>query len=176
MNRLQRFAGVLIALGSCSVCLADPPVVIEKKPVLVKEPVVVKERAAHDTTRASELMGMELVLENGTSIGTIKDLVLDNTSGQVQYAIVGDKGEYRGIPWKTLSYYYGEEPKDRYFILNVDEARYQKAPAIPQKEYQTFSTWSTYAPQVTKYYSDVRPARPAAVRRAERRLDRALDR
>ena len=168
MNRSLSFAAVLVAGACCSVSwAADPPVVVKEK--------VVATQASRDTTRASELMGLELVLENGTSIGVVKDLVMDNASGQVQYVgVVDERGDYRGIPWKTLGYYHGPDVKERYFILSMEPERYLKAPAIPQKEWQTYS-WTTYAPQVNKYYEDIRPAKPAAVRRAERRLERKLE-
>ena len=138
---------------------------------------VVEERApstdkAENTTRASEILDMELVLENGEVLGVVKDLALDNRSGQVQYVVVAtDDGDYRAVPWKTLALYQGESAKDRYFILGMEQERFEKAPAIPKQEWQNYSTanWSTYVPQVNKYYSDVRPVRAAAVRRADRR-------
>ena len=124
------------------------------------------------TTRASDLLGMELVVEKGNVLGTVKDFVMDNRTGHVQYVVVEtEEGDYRGIPWKTLALYQGDNAKDRYFILGMEPEKFEKAPAIPKKEWQNYSTkaWSTYVPEVNQYYSDVRPARPAAVRRIERR-------
>lgn len=138
---------------------------------------VAEERApstgkAENTTRASEILEMDLVLENGEVLGVVKDLALDNRTGQVQYVVVAtDDGDYRAVPWKTLALYQGDNAKDRYFILGMEQERFNKAPAIPKQEWQNYSTakWSTYGPQVNKYYADVQPVRAGAVRRAERR-------
>ncbi len=126
-------------------------------------------------TRVSDFLGTEIVLESGDSLGQVKDLVISNSTGSIQYVIVsGENGELRAIPWKTLALYQGSDVKDRYFILGMEKERYYKAPVIPQQQWTNFSypTWSTYVPQVNTYYNDVRPVRPSAVRRADRRIDR----
>jgi sporulation protein YlmC with PRC-barrel domain len=161
--------GVLVSVALVGVW-CDAQVRPAAKERVVEEKAVEGKSAA--TTRASDLMGMEVVLEKGDTVGTIKDLVMDNQTGHVQYVVVAtDEGDYRAIPWKTLALYQGDNAKDRYFILGMEQNRFNKAPAIPQKEWQTFSpnTWTEYVPQVNQYYSDVRPVRAAAVRRAERR-------
>jgi len=134
---------------------------------------------SHDearTTRATELMGTDIVLENGEDLGQVSDLVIDDRSGQVEYVIVESKDDYRAIPWKTLAMYQGEQQADRYFILGLERDRFMQAPAINRTEWKTYSApqWQTYYPNVNKFYSDVRTVQPTNVRRAERKIDQGL--
>ena len=55
------------------------------------------------SVRASQLLGMELVLEDGNSQGKISDLIIDNQSGQVAYMIVETDQDYRPVPWKAVT-------------------------------------------------------------------------
>jgi sporulation protein YlmC with PRC-barrel domain len=127
-------------------------------------------------TRASELLETEVVYENGDSLGTIVDLVIDNRSGQVNHVVVDDGEKFRPIPWRTLAMYEGEEPSDRYFIIGTDRDRFVQAPAITREEWTTITTpqWQTYVPEVTRFYSDVRAVTPSDVRKAERKLEQGI--
>ncbi len=154
---------------SCQILQAQTPIVAQG--------VQAEQKQNNATeTRVSELLQTEIVLENGDSLGQVKDLVISNATGAVQYVIVSsENNELRAIPWKTLALYQGSDAKERYFILGMEKERYYKSPAIPQQEWVNFTypTWSTYVPQVNSYYNDVRAVRPSAVRRADRRVDRA---
>ncbi len=160
----------------CSGSLVACQVLHAQVPIVAKGVQAEQSATTAAETRVSDFMGTEIVLESGDSLGHVKDLVISNSTGSIQYVIVAsENGELRAIPWKTLALYQGSDAKDRYFILGMEKERYFKAPVIPQQEWVNFSypTWSTYVPQVNTYYNDVRAVRPAAVRRADRRIDRA---
>ncbi len=147
-------------------------------PIVAKGVAVESKEAANEqaSTRVSDFLNTEIVTEKGESLGVVKDLVISNSSGTVQYVVVGgDSGDFRAIPWKALALYQGSDAKDRYFILGMEKEQYHKAPLMPQKDWTNFSqpAWTNYVPQVNQYYSNARAVRPAAVRR-ERRLERAL--
>jgi sporulation protein YlmC with PRC-barrel domain len=126
------------------------------------------------TIRSSELMGTELVLQDGTSSGTIADLVIDSPTGQINYVVVDSDGSYRAIPFKVVTMEMGEQPEDRYAVLGVEQKQFVDAPAIPQAEWRTYTPaqWQTYAPTVNQYYTDVQAVTPGQVRRADRAVDR----
>ncbi|MBX3443501.1 MAG: PRC-barrel domain-containing protein [Planctomyces sp.] len=163
---------------------ADPPrVEVEVRRAPEVAPPAGREAVdkAH-TTRASELMGTEVVVKSGDALGTIADLVIDQRNGQVTHAVIETEDEYRAIPFKTLAWHQGEEPQDHYFVVGLEPARFMESPAISHQEWRTFSApqWQTYVPQVTEFYTNVEiePVAPGAVRRAnraERTIDRELD-
>jgi len=166
-----------IVLGFvCSGSLIICQILNAQAPIVAKGVQVDQKQNSSTETRVSDFLGTEIVLESGDSLGQVKDLVISNSTGSINYVIVSDeKGELRAIPWKTLALYQGSDVKDRYFILGMEKDRYFKSPVIPQQEWVNFSypTWSTYVPQVNTYYRDVNAVRPSAVRRADRRIDRA---
>ena len=164
------FLSTLVVFG----CLSFTQVAYAQAPVIAKglSPEGKNENA--DETRVSDFLGTEIVSEKGDSFGVVKDLIISRSTDTVQYVIVAsDDSDYRAIPWKTLASYQGSDPKDRYFILGMEKELYNKAPVLAQEEWSSFSTptWSTYAPQVNKYYSNVRPVTPGEVRR-DRRQER----
>ena len=168
-------------MGLVAVALAaDPPprvkVEVRKAPE-VAPPANAQAGAEADnanTIRSSELLGTEIVLQDGDSLGQVADLIIDSGSGKVTHVVVETEEKFRAIPYRTLSMFQGEEQKDRYFILGMERDRFLEAPAITHQEWQTFSTpqWRTYAPTVTKFYTNVEPVAPGPVRRADRAIDR----
>ena len=60
--------------------------------------------------RASEVIGTDVYQTSGTIIGRIEDIVLDKTSNQIMFAIVGfggaltTSGNYYPVPWSVLDY------------------------------------------------------------------------
>jgi sporulation protein YlmC with PRC-barrel domain len=150
----------------------EPPV--EKKQVKVKTeaPAATEAKAEGPIMRASELLGVELVNENGEVLGTVEDLVIDNRNAQVQYVIIktGEDAEsYHTVPYRTLSLYRGKDPKDIYFISPVPRERLVQSPPIVRQEWPTwtYTQWNTYVPQVNRYYETVKPIPPRAVRKGK---------
>ncbi len=123
------------------------------------------------TTRASALMGTDLVLENGDTLGRINDLVIDNMNGQVAYVIVETDQDYRPVPWKTLVMHNGEQADDNYFVIGMEREKFMQGPAIQRTEWQSYTApqwqtqWQTFQPRVTKFYANVNTRVPADFRR-----------
>jgi sporulation protein YlmC with PRC-barrel domain len=160
----------------CGIALAqDAPVV--KKQVQVKPGAVVESTAASQESgriiRATQLIGLQILNENGESLGNVEDFVIDNRNAQVQYVILktaDDTDKYHTLPYKTLSLYQGEDPKDVYFIAPVPRERLVKGPTIVREQWptMTYTQWQTFVPQVNRYYETVKPIPPRAIRRANR--------
>ncbi|HUQ68613.1 MAG TPA: PRC-barrel domain-containing protein [Planctomycetaceae bacterium] len=132
-------------------------------------------------TRVRDLIGLEVVNEAGESYGMIEDLLVNKTSGTIEFALVASEKESKELyplPWKALTLYQGETAEDQYVILGMQREQFVKAPTIARQAYptMTYSQWNTtYVPQVTAYYGPVRPAPARAVRRTARAVRRAVD-
>ncbi|HET6426129.1 MAG TPA: PRC-barrel domain-containing protein, partial [Planctomycetaceae bacterium] len=131
-------------------------------------------------TRVKELLNLEVINEQGESYGIIEDLMLNKSTGQVEYILVStekDSAELYPLPWRTVTLYQGNDAKDQYVILGMPKEQFSKAPTITRQQLPTitYSQWNTYVPKVTTYYGQVRPAEARAIRRAERAVRRALD-
>ncbi len=132
--------------------------------------------------RASQLMGMELVLDDGSTLGKINDLIIDNANGQVAYVMVETDQDYRPVPWKAMVMQTGEQPSDHYFVIGMNREKFMQGPAIQRTEYQSFTgpqwqtQWHTYQPRVTQFYANVNTRVPADFRRTTNRELRAADR
>jgi len=131
-------------------------------------------------TRVKELIGLEVVNEAGESYGMIEDLLLNKTSGQIEFVLVASEKESEELyplPWKALTLYQGQTADDQYVILGMQREQFVKAPTITRQAYPTltYSQWNAYVPKVTAFYGPVRPAEARAVRRANRAVRRAID-
>jgi len=130
-------------------------------------------------TRLRDLIGMEVVLENGDSFGIVDDLMV-NRSGQIEYALVETEEESKELyplPWKTLAWYRGQEAEDQYLIIGMNKERVEKAPTVVRTQWptMTYTQWNTFVPQVTTFYGPVRPVEARAIRKAARTARRVLD-
>jgi sporulation protein YlmC with PRC-barrel domain len=200
MRRLfHTAAGVAVAL-SASAALAQnvvrppqnaaPPAqprVQQRETQKVPEQAPVAQDQQQDdgrSVKATQLLGMELVLEDGSGQGKIHDLIIDNQSGQIAYMIVETDQDYRPVPWKAVVMQSGEQQSDHYFVLGMNRDKFMQSPAIPRQEWQTYSTapaqwntyWSTARPRVTQFYTGVNTRVPADFRRTTNRELNAADR
>jgi len=131
-------------------------------------------------TRVKELIGLEVLNEQGESYGLIDDLLLNKKSGQVEYLLVSaekDSQELYPLPWKAATLYQGENADEQYVILGMEKEKFIKAPTIQRQMVPTltYSQWNSYVPRVTTYYGNVRPAEARAIRRTARAVRRAVD-
>jgi sporulation protein YlmC with PRC-barrel domain len=145
------------------------------------------------SVRASQLMGMDLVLEDGNTLGRINDLIIDNQNGQVAFVMVETDQDYRPVPWKAMVLQTGEEQNDHYFVIGMNREKFMQGPAIQRQEWQTYSTapaqwhthWQTFQPRVSQFYANVDTRLPANFRRhinatnrdlnqADRKIDQGL--
>ena len=67
--------------------------------------------SGHTTAiRASRVTGTSVYNNEGSSIGTIEDIILDKTSNKIMFAVVGFGGvlglgeKFHPIPWALLNY------------------------------------------------------------------------
>ena len=103
--------------------------------------------------RVSELIGKNVTNAKGEGVGEIKDLVIDTTSGKVQYAVLSFGG-FLGMGDKLFAY--PLEKFDRMtergkLVLNVDKEKMKSAPGFEDKNWPNFST-PTYRGDVDKFY------------------------
>lgn len=103
--------------------------------------------------RASELIGKNVTNPKGEGLGEIKDLVVDTTSGKVQYAVISFGG-FLGLGDKLFAY-----PLEKFerttergkLVLNVDKESMKSAPGFEDKSWPNFTT-GTYRGDVDKFY------------------------
>lgn len=80
---------------------------------------------------ARKVIGTKVLDANGTSIGSVEDVVLDKTSNRIMFAVVGfgsflGMGEkYHPIPWQELNY---DESLGGY-VVNFSKEQLSTAPA-----------------------------------------------
>jgi sporulation protein YlmC with PRC-barrel domain len=81
--------------------------------------------------RATKVIGTSVYNAAGDKIGKVEDVVLDKTSNNIMFAVVGFGGflgmneKFHPLPWSTLDYQKG---KDGY-VVNVTKAQLEAAPA-----------------------------------------------
>jgi sporulation protein YlmC with PRC-barrel domain len=69
--------------------------------------------------RASKVTGTTVYNSEGSSIGTVEDVVLDKTSNKIMFAVLGMGGflgigeKYHAVPWALLDY---DTDKDGYVV------------------------------------------------------------
>ena len=88
----------------------------------------------------------------GEKLGSIDDLMIDQHSGQVRYAVL-EFGGFLGmgtdrypIPWSMLKYDAGKSG----YIVPLDKARLEKAPKYTDERVPTYDT--EYGERVNSYY------------------------
>lgn len=84
-------------------------------------------------------------------LGSIKEVVIDKTSGRVAYAVLesgtflGLGGKLFALPWSSLNY----STNDDCFIVNIDKEKLKTAPGFdknhwPETNREFITTISTY--------------------------------
>ena len=88
--------------------------------------------SGHTTAiRSKKVIGTNVKDLSGTKIGEVEDIVLDKTSGNIMFAVVGFGGvmgigeKFHPLPWSTLSY---DEDEDSY-VVSITKDELQSAPA-----------------------------------------------
>jgi sporulation protein YlmC with PRC-barrel domain len=81
--------------------------------------------------RASKVIGTSVYNSGGDKIGKIEDVVLDKTSNNIMFAVVGFGGflgmneKFHPLPWSTLDY---EKSRDGY-VVGFTKEQLKAAPA-----------------------------------------------
>jgi sporulation protein YlmC with PRC-barrel domain len=85
---------------------------------------------------ASKVKGTPVYNTQGEKVGTVEDVVLDKTSNNIMFAVLGSGGvlgvgeKYRPIPWSVLDY----DPNKGGYIVALDRDRMDKAPAYRMED------------------------------------------
>jgi sporulation protein YlmC with PRC-barrel domain len=81
--------------------------------------------------RAKKVIGTDVYDEAGTKIGEVEDVMLEKTSNNIMFAVVGFGGflgmgeKYHAVPWSELNY---DEARNGYVVTFTKE-QLQRAPA-----------------------------------------------
>ncbi len=105
---------------------------------------------------SSTIAGDSVKNRQGEELGNIEDLMVDVSSGKVEYAVLsfggflglGDK--YFAIPFNQL----GVDHKNHCMILNVDKERLKDAPGFDKDNWPNFADPS-FRNSVNTYYGHV---------------------
>jgi sporulation protein YlmC with PRC-barrel domain len=94
-----------------------------------------------ETISSNNVEGTKVCNEKGEKLGTIDDLMIDKSSGQVRYAVM-EFGGFMGmgtdrypIPWKMLKY---DTSQDGY-LVPLDKELLDKAPRYQRDELPTYT-------------------------------------
>ncbi|MEO8190271.1 MAG: PRC-barrel domain-containing protein [Acidobacteriota bacterium] len=107
----------------------------------------------HRPFTATKLIGDPVVNRKGEDLGKIEDLVIDPTSGRIDYAVLsfggflgmGDK--LFAVPLEAMKL----SPEDKRFILDVDKERLKQAPGF-DKDHWPEASDRAFGTKVYNYY------------------------
>lgn len=102
---------------------------------------------------SSSLVGNEVFNRGHENVGDIKDLMLDTTTGKIEYAVL-DFGSFLGmgeklfaVPFRALTL----DTENKCFILDVDKERLKKAPGFDKDDWPDMAD-QTWARSIHNYY------------------------
>lgn len=103
---------------------------------------------------ASTLTGDDVQNQQGESLGDLKDLMIDISTGKVAYAVVsfggvlgmGDK--LFAVPWDALQV----DGENKQLILSIPKDRLKDAPGFDKDHWPNFAD-SAFADKVRGYYT-----------------------
>ena len=114
--------------------------------------------------RAKSVLGATITLQNGTSAGTVDDIVLSN-EGVIEYLIVNNGTNLVTVPWEAAKFNWTTPTPTA--TLNITPQQYQAVPTYSVRAYPNF-----YAPAYRAEVYKVYGLNPGQARRLERRIDR----
>jgi sporulation protein YlmC with PRC-barrel domain len=142
---------------------ADDPAP-SKAPPAKAEPatkaVITPSHKAPATLRMSEILGMTVKNAEGTDLGTVNDVVISTQEDAEQFRryVILSSGGFLGIgselipvPWNSLSLQHDLESNKKYFLLEADKAKLERAPRIAASSWPDFGD-PAYTAQVDSYF------------------------
>ena len=113
--------------------------------------------------RVSTIESLKVQNAAGEELGTIKDLVIDFNSGQIQYAAL-DFGGFLGVgdklfavPWSSFKYVEGTGIRsDRHLALNITKQQLKNAPGIDKNHWPDVAD-PNWTEEVDKFYEHTKP-------------------
>lgn len=103
--------------------------------------------------KASEVTGVKVKNLAGEHLGQINELVINKTTGKVNYAVLdfggflGFGNKYFALPWEALTYSPGEDC----FIVNADKEHFNNAPGFDKDHWPNFAA-PDFASIINDYY------------------------
>ena len=107
----------------------------------------------HYIVKASEVTGVKVVNGTGDSLGDINEVVLDKTTGKVNYLVLdfggflGFGNKFFAVPWQSFAY----DKKEDCFVLNVEKERLKQAPGFDKDHWPNFADRSV-SEQIIEFY------------------------
>lgn len=83
--------------------------------------------------RGSKITNSEVRSSQGQKLGTIRDTVIDPSTGRVTYVVVGMGNKYHPVPWSALRW-----DKDHY-VLAMDADRMRSSPSFESNRWPDMS-------------------------------------
>jgi sporulation protein YlmC with PRC-barrel domain len=104
--------------------------------------------------RATKVIGTSVYNPSGDKIGKVEDVVLDKTSNNIMFAVVGFGGflgmneKFHPLPWSTLDYQKGRDG----YVVNMTKEQLQAAPSDGINELTRGDGNSALRDEVYDYY------------------------
>lgn len=103
---------------------------------------------------ASTLTGDDIVNPQGESLGDLKDIMLDTSTGKIAYAVLSFGGVFGigdklfAVPWSSLRI----DGEKKNLVLNVSKERLKDAPGFDKDNWPNFSD-PTFGQTISSYYA-----------------------
>ncbi|BCA94681.1 hypothetical protein TUM19329_10420 [Legionella antarctica] len=107
----------------------------------------------HTVTKASEITGMSVRNLHNENLGEINDIVMDKSSGKVNYLVLDFGGllsfgnKFFAVPWSFFTYNNSEDC----FVINVDKETLKNAPGFDKDKWPNFAS-PNFTSSIDKYY------------------------
>jgi sporulation protein YlmC with PRC-barrel domain len=110
--------------------------------------------------RASDLEGLDVRNQQGDTVGSVHDLVVDVESGKIRYVAVsyggfaglGDK--LFAIPLKQFKVMKDTEDDVYFFSTSLTEEKLKNAPGFDEDNWPAMASQTQWTQQVDEYYGD----------------------
>lgn len=125
------------------------------KAVMERKVTVAATKEWEQQHRASKIIGTDVHDMKGEKIGSVRDIVIDPRTGNINYAVVsfggmmGVGGKYFAVPWKSM--HPTEDAKN--YALNVDREALKIAPGFDKDHWPDMANqqWTT---DVERYWQN----------------------
>ncbi|WP_333872918.1 PRC-barrel domain-containing protein [Methylobacter sp.] len=113
---------------------------------------------------ADTLLGNDVYNQNNEDLGSIKEIMLDMTSGQVSYAVLSFGGflgmgeRLFAVPWDALKL----DPENKRFVLNVAKEHLENAPGFDKDHWPDMADQS-WRDQISSYYETQPPTEQQSI-------------
>jgi len=167
MNRIfcTALAALLVACAASAAFAQAVKVKAEEGELKVKAPGVnVEGRLAGDRadarhfSRISKLIGAEVKNGEGTSLGKVDDVMMDDR-GNVRYFVMTHGGvlgvgqKYCALPFKAATIKHKEDSDTRFLEVNISPKTLEKAPTFTSDKWPDFRN-STFVRDTDTFFND----------------------